>query len=88
MLQKKNVIHHHTLLTSKNNVVEENAAEVDAVTEESHPSTNLNGLLLQHVLRKRGRPKGSDESVIDLPKKRFRNKMPPKLVLRCIGGGA
>ena len=51
---------------------EENTVEVDAVTEESHSSPNLNGVSLPRVLRKRRRPKGSNKSVIGLPKKRFR----------------
>ena len=37
---------------------------------------NLNGVSLPHPTKKRGRPKGSNKSVIGLPRKRFRTNMP------------
>ena len=72
---------------TRQNNVEENT-EVNTVTVDSHTSPNLDGVSLPHVSKKRGRPKGSNKSVIGLPKKRFRTEMPQKLVLRRIAGSS
>ena len=75
---------------TQENPSQEHDAQDDNTEEDAmHRSPpNLNGVSLLHPTKKRGRPKGSNKSVIGLPRKRFRTNIPQKLVLKHIEGSS
>ena len=68
--------------------LQDDYAQDENTQEDVMNPPNLNGVSLPHPTKKRGRPKGSNKSVIGLPRKRFRTNMIQKLVLKRIEGSS